>query len=98
MSMCNHDDWIVIKPRGNSKIPETRIDRNGNVFIDGKPYDENDTRYRHFSVNVERHNKMSTGEETRKMIAMQKEAKKGDVKTVSETKDPNKAESTTVKF
>ncbi|MCW3490608.1 hypothetical protein [Dethiobacter alkaliphilus] len=98
MANCSHDDWIVIKPTKRGKIPETRIDKNGNVFIDGKLYDENDTRYRHFSVNVERHNKISTGEETRKMIDLQKESKEGDIKTVSESRDKNKAESTTVKF
>ncbi|EEG78971.1 hypothetical protein [Dethiobacter alkaliphilus] len=98
MTNCNNDDWIVIKRIKGGKFPETRIDKNGNVFIDGKLYDENDTRYRHFSVNAERHNKISNGEETRKMIEMQKESQEGDIKTVSENRDKNKSESTTVKF
>lgn len=91
-------DWIHIKSAGRSKIPDLRIDKNGNVFVDGKPYDENDPRYRKFSVNVERHNKCALGEETRRMIEMQKDAKQGDIKTVSESKDKNRSESTVVKF
>ena len=50
------------------------------------------------SVNIETHNKFNKGEETAKMLALQKEAEKGQTITVSESKDKNKSEQTTIKF
>ena len=92
------DPWITIKPLRRKNIPEIIIDKAGQVFIDGEPYRENDPRYRNLSVNIETHNKYNTGEETAKMLALQKEAEKGQTIAVSESKDKNKSEQTTIKF
>ncbi|MDI9463034.1 MAG: hypothetical protein QM368_05470 [Bacillota bacterium] len=92
------EPWIIVKPAKNKKIPEIRIEMSGRVFINGEPYNENDPRFRNISVNVETHNKLNTGEETRKMLELQKTAQKGEVITVSESKDKDKSESTIIKF
>lgn len=90
--------WITIKPLRNKKIPEIIIDKTGQVYLDGEAYQENDPRYRNLSVNIEAHNKLNTGEETLQMLALQKEAEKGETITVTESKDKNKSEQTTIKF
>jgi hypothetical protein len=77
------EPWIIVKPAKNKKIPEIRIEMSGRVFINGEPYNENDPRFRNISVNVETHNKS---------------AQKGEVITVSESKDKDKSESTIIKF
>ncbi|HHU30836.1 MAG TPA: hypothetical protein GXZ53_09155 [Firmicutes bacterium] len=92
------EPWIIVKPAKNKNIPEIRIEMSGRVFINGEPYNENDPRFRNISVNVETHNKLNTGEETRKMLELQKTAQKGEVITVSESKDKDKSESTIIKF
>ena len=69
------EPWIIVKP-AKTKIPEIRIEMSGRVYINGEPYNENDPRFRNISVNVETHNKLNTGEETRKMLELQKTAKK----------------------
>ena len=94
--MCSNP-WITIKARRKKKIPEIRLDKIGQVYIDGQLYDPDDDKYRNLSINVETHNKLNTGEETQKMLELQKEAVKGKTYTVSESKDKDKHESTTIK-
>lgn len=77
---------------------EIRIEKTGKVFIDGDLYDENNPKYRNFHVDVEKHGKMNTGEETRQMIESQKKAKKGETIIIKDIKDKEKTETTTVKF
>ncbi|NLZ93151.1 MAG: hypothetical protein GX922_03915 [Firmicutes bacterium] len=97
MSLCTNP-WITIKARRNKNIPEIQLDKTGLVYIDGKLYDPDDEKYRNLSINVETHSKLNTGEETQKMLELQKEAVKGKTLTVSESKDKDKHESTTIKF
>lgn len=93
-------NWITIKTNKKSKnIPyEIRIDKAGNVYIDGELYNETNSKYKNLSVSVEKYNKFNTGEETRKMIESQKQAKKGETKVITDIKDKNKSETTTVKW
>jgi len=77
---------------------EIRIDKDGSVYIDGELFDETSTKYKNLSVSVEKYNKLNTGEETKKMIASQKEAAKGETKVITDIKDKDKTELTTVKF
>jgi hypothetical protein len=95
-----NNDWIVIKHlKKSEKIPyEIRIDRNGNVFIDGEPYDENNAKYQNMSVDVEKHNKVNSGEETEQMIENQKSVQRGESVTIKDINDPNKIEKTTIKY
>lgn len=97
MGLCTNP-WITIKARRNKKISEIQLDKTGQVFIDGKRYDPDDNQYPNLAVNVETHSKLNTGEETQKMLELQKEAIKGETLTVSESKNENKRESTTIKF
>ncbi|MBZ4645620.1 MAG: hypothetical protein PWR27_1913 [Petroclostridium sp.] len=94
------DNWITItSTRKRKDIPsEIKIDKNGNVFIDGELYDENKTKYKNLSVSVEKYNKLNTGEETRKMIEQQKKASKGETAVITDIQEPNKTERTTVKY
>lgn len=77
---------------------EIRLEKDGKVYIDGELYDENTTKYKNLSVSVERYNKLNTGEETKKMIESQKDAIKGETKVITDIKDKDKTEITTVKF
>ncbi len=93
------NNWItIINKRANDMPSDIRIDKYGNVFIDGELYDENKSKYKNLNFNVENYNKINTGEETQKMIASQKDAEKGETKTITDIKDKDKSETTTVKF
>ena len=93
-------DWIVVKSSGKRKgMPsEIRIDKNGNVFLDGERYDENNSKYKEISISVENHNRMNSGEETKRMLELQNQVNRGEMVVVKDIKDPNKTETTTVKF
>lgn len=92
-------DWLTITNRKKNKLPwEIKIDLAGNVFIDGEPYDENNGKYEQLHINVERHNKINTGEETQKMIASKEKATKGEEVVITNLQDPTTTETTTVKF
>ncbi|MGF7185436.1 hypothetical protein GGQ84_001525 [Desulfitispora alkaliphila] len=92
-------NWITIKNIRNKGMPtEIRINKNGDIFVDGEQYDETNTKYKNMSVDVEKHNKINFGEDTQKMIASSKEAEKGETKVIEDIKDKNKRETTTVKF
>lgn len=95
-----NDSWITIKR--DRKIPnepsEIIIDKNGNVFIDKKLYEEDSIAYKNLSISVEKYNKLNTGEETRKMIEQREKAQKGETEVITDIKDPNKTEKTTVKY
>jgi hypothetical protein len=95
-----NDNWIVIRSLKKLKDApsEVKIDRYGNVFLDGKIYDGTDPKYNNLSVSVEMHNKLNTGEETQRMMEEQKKAKKGETVVIKDVSDPNKTETTTVKF
>jgi len=47
---------------------------------------------------VEQHNRMSSGEETRKIMELSKKAKKGETITVKDERGPDRRETTTVRF
>lgn len=96
----NSSNWITItrKRKKKNEPSEIRIDRNGNVFIDGQLYDEKQTQYANLSVSVERYNKFNSGEDTLKMIEKQKETEKGSMAVITDIEEPNKTEKTTVKY
>lgn len=95
-----NNDWIRLKFKKSYKdIPrEIRIDINGDVYIDGQPYDEKISKYENLNVDVEHHNRMSSGEETQKIIEQSKKAKKGDMVIIRDEEGPDRKELTTVKF
>jgi len=95
-----NNDWIRLRFKRKFKdIPEEiRIDINGNVYIDGQPYDEKEYKYENLNVEVEHHSRMSSGEETLKIIEESKKAKKGEMVIIRDEEGPDKKELTTVKF
>ncbi|MEW6622867.1 MAG: hypothetical protein AB1420_07045 [Bacillota bacterium] len=99
MSKAVKDTWITIKNMRHKKLPsEIVLTKDGNVFVDGELYDETKKKYKGLTVNVEKYGKLNTGEETQKMIAAQKEASKGETTVITDIKDKDKIELTTVKF
>ncbi|NLY86455.1 MAG: hypothetical protein GX077_08910 [Tissierellia bacterium] len=100
MENIRKDHWIGIKLKKQSdKLPkEILIDINGNVYLDGELYDETKSKYKNLSIDVERHNKLSSGEETLKIIEEGKKAKKGDYVIIRDEEGPDRKEITTVKF
>lgn len=83
----------------NEKTPsQIRIDMDGTVYIDGELYDEENSKYKNLTIDIGKHNKLNTGEETQKIIESSKTAKKGEVVTIKDIKTPDRMESTTVKF
>lgn len=95
-----NNEWIKIKlNRKDQNMPrEIRIDYDGKVYLDGELYDERRSKYRNLSIDVEQHNRMSSGEETRKIMELSKKAKKGETITVKDERGPDRRETTTVKF
>lgn len=95
-----NNDWIRLKFKKRFKdIPEEiRIDIDGKVYIDGEPYDEKTSKYENLNVEVEHHSRMSSGEETLKIIEESKKAKKGEMVIIKDEEGPDKKELTTVKF
>jgi len=95
-----NNEWIKIKlNRKDQNLPrEIRIDYDGKVYLDGELYDERRSKYRNLSIDVEQHNRMSSGEETRKIMELSKKAKKGETITVKDERGPDRRETTTVKF
>ncbi|WP_432665368.1 hypothetical protein R9X47_03700 [Wukongibacter baidiensis] len=94
------DNWITIKCNSKrKKIPsEIRIDKSGKVFFDGELFDENNPKFRNYHIDIEKHGRVNTGEETRRMIESQRESKKGDTVVLKDIKDKEKAETTIVKY
>lgn len=94
------DHWITITSiKKRKEMPsEIRIDKNGNVYIDGALYDESTTKYKHLTVSVEKYNKITAGEETQKMIDSRKQMKKGETAVITDIEEPTKTEKTTVKY
>ncbi|NLW23536.1 MAG: hypothetical protein GXY88_09865 [Tissierellia bacterium] len=99
-NMKKGNEWIKIKlNRHREELPkELRIDLDGSVYIDGELYDESKSKYKNISVDVEHHNRLSTGEETQRIIEESKKAKKGEMVTIKEEIGPDRKEITTVKF
>lgn len=95
-----NDSWITIKCKKKKKnIPsEIRIEKSGKVFINGELYNENSSKFRNFHIDVERQGRVNAGEDTRKMIESQRNAKKGETVVIKDIKDKEKKETTTVKF
>lgn len=95
-----NNNWIWIKAKKKLKDgpSEIRIDLNGNVYIDGELFDEENPKYSGLTVDVEKHNRMNTGEETQKIIESRKKAKPGETVKIKDVKGPDRIESTTVKF
>lgn len=87
-----NNDWIRLRFKRKFKdIPEEiRIDINGNVYIDGQPYDEKESKYENLNVEVEHHSRMSSGEETLKIIEESKKAKKGEMVIIRDEEGPDK--------
>jgi len=95
-----NNEWIKIKfnKRNKDIQQEIRIDYDGRVYVDGKLYDQKKSKYANLSIDVEQHNRMSSGEETKRIIELSKKAKKGETITVKDEKGPDRRETTTVKF
>ncbi|PKM79213.1 MAG: hypothetical protein CVU88_06925 [Firmicutes bacterium HGW-Firmicutes-13] len=98
--MAVKSNWItIISNKRNKKIPsKIEINKDGSVFLDGELYDPENSKYKNLNISVEKYNKLNLGEETQKMIDSQEEAVKGETKVISEMKDKNRTELTTVKF
>ncbi|MFP4662403.1 MAG: hypothetical protein ACLFPF_09440 [Halanaerobiales bacterium] len=94
------DTWIVFKTKKKYKdVPEElRINRDGKVFIDGKPYNADDPSYGNMSLEVECNSQVDRGADTEKLLEMYKKAKSGDKKVVTDIQDENEVKQTTVKF
>lgn len=92
--------WIKLKTRRKFKgaPAEIQINMDGTVYIDGKEYHEDSSEYENLTVDVENFNRMNSGEDTRKIMEQQKTAKKGETVTITDIKNPNRTESTIVKF
>ncbi|SDK07100.1 hypothetical protein [Natronincola ferrireducens] len=92
--------WIKIKTKKNHKNSpsELQIDMDGTVYIDGELYNEATCKYKNLSVDVENHNRLSTGEETEKIIEASKKRKRGESIVIKDVEGPDRRESTTVKF
>ncbi len=73
-----NDQWIGIKLKNKTdKLPrEILIDIKGNVYLDGELFDEATSKYKNLSIDVEQHSKLSSGEETQRIIEESKKAKK----------------------
>ena len=99
IKFCDNN-WITIKGLSKQKnLPEEIVvDKQGNVFIDGDLYEENKSKYENFSVNVDKYNKMSMGEDTQKMLEEQKKYNKGETATIHSEETPTKSETTTIKY
>ncbi len=98
--MADNNNWITITSnKKNKKIPsKIVINKKGDVFLDDILYDPENCKYEKLNINVEKYNKLNLGEETQKMIDSQEETVKGETKVISEVKDKNRSESTTVKY
>ncbi len=93
-------DKIIIKKIKKQKgsPSEIRIDRHGNIFLDGELYEEGNPKYKGICMSVEKHQRIETGEETQKMIDESKKAVKGETVVITDIKTPNRTQKTTVKF
>ncbi|HEY8363470.1 MAG TPA: hypothetical protein VIK77_11480 [Tissierellaceae bacterium] len=100
MTVNRNSHWIGIRlKKQTNKLPkEILIDINGNVYLDGELYDETKSKYTNLSIDVEKHSKLSSGEETQKIIEESKKAKKGDYVIIRDEEGPDRKEITTVKF
>ncbi len=98
----SNKNWITIINKNKEKekgIPSSiRITHDGNVYIDAQAYDDSDPKYRNFSISVDNNTDINTGEETKQLIALQKQSKVGDRKVAKNVADKNKKEQTIVKF
>lgn len=94
------DSRIIISrfKKVKGKFSELRIDRNGRLYIDGQLYDEQNPNRDGVFINIERHRKINTGEETQRMIEEKKKAEKGETVVITDVKTPIRTEKTTVKF
>lgn len=92
--------WIRLKSKRKLKDApsEILIDSSGNVYLDGILYREDESQYENIAVDVERYTRMNSGEDTQKILEKQKQAKKGETVTIRDIKNPNRSETTTVKF
>ena len=100
MASSKNNDLLKLKMLKNYKnVPsEIRICKDGSVYIDGNLYNEKKSKYENLTVDIEKHNKMNTGEETQKIIKSSKKTKKGETVTIKDEKSGNRTETTTVKF
>ena len=96
----SNKNWIMIMNKQNDKdVPSSiRITNDGRVFIDGKEYDDNDPRYRNYSISVEKSTDINMGEDTKQLVELHKHSKPGDRKVAKNVADKNKKEQTIVKF
>lgn len=93
-------NWIIITgKKKNKKIPSSiRITTDGKVYIDAKPFNDNNPEYRNFSVSVENNTEMNMGEETKRLLELQKTSHPGERVIAKNISDGNRKEQTTVKF
>ncbi|ACL69892.1 hypothetical protein [Halothermothrix orenii] len=100
MEKEQNNSWLVIKTKSKNVIipSEIKINKDGHVYINGKPYDESQKEFRNLSINVDVHEKVNTGEETKKLIEAARKAKRGETKVIKDIKDDDKKEQTSVKF
>jgi len=93
-------NWIKIKSRRRQKgyPSEIQIDMDGNVYIDGELYEEGYSKFGNISIDVAKHNRYNTGEETQKILESSKTAKKGDKVVIKDSSSPDRIDNTTVIF
>ncbi|AZO95319.1 hypothetical protein [Halocella sp. SP3-1] len=97
--MLNKNWIMILNKKADNDVPSSiRITREGRVFIDAQEYDDNDPRYRNFSISVEKDSDINMGEDTRRLLELQKNSKPGERKIAKDIADKNKKEQTIVKF
>ncbi|MTI61071.1 MAG: hypothetical protein FH762_14050 [Firmicutes bacterium] len=97
--MLNKNWIMILNKKADNDVPSSiRITRDGRVFIDAQEYDDNDPKYRNFSISVEKDNDINMGEDTRRLLELQKDSKPGERKIAKDIADKNKKEQTIVKF
>lgn len=92
--------WIKLKTRRKYKDSpsEVQINMDGTIYIDGVIYDAENSPYNNLSIDIENHNRISSGEETEKIIESRKKSKRGEQIIIKDIEGPEHRESTTVKF
>lgn len=93
-------NWIRIKSRCKRKgyPTEIQVDMDGNVYLDGELYEEGYSKFGHVSIDVAKHSRYNTGEETQKILESGKTAKKGDKVVIKDSSSPDRIDNTTVIF
>ncbi len=100
MAFINNNDIFSFRIfKKNKDVPsQIRICKDGTVYIDEELYDETNSKYDNLTIDIEKHNRISSGEETQRIIDSSKSANKGDTVIIKDEKHPDRTETTKVRF